>query len=937
MDALRSRQVGPLLVGRFDAEWFIWGVRPDVDRIDVSDDRGVAHVLEAPIIGLVVVTAIALALQAGTHDIGASEAQQAYEQRETHAQDVLATGHHWCCPEDPSSASVLQNKAMRAWAGKPTPLEETFLPWFPDPESTDFALKAVWVPRDGHATHTVDLHRTGPSDGKAAGTQYAARPAHQGPAYVVPRLDKFSAEANADILTVPVDNIWPYQTDPVGAHTDQIQTEVRYERTQDATEAQADLTTYAETTGTPRPAVTLHWQEPDWQELEAENDIIHLEEEGGLGRTFTQVLTKDDLAAERSLHQRVEEGPDTDLEEDESEPHPQHPFHLQVNISGPPAVDAGNLDPHPDIEALTLTDAYRLAVYVPRNWTDVEIRDGDSERNEGTWARTTIQDLPSGGHRITSVLDEPATFNVTHHPDGVLINTTQIRAPFRFHARPPSEQASTDLGFHELQATLESTRFPVRERSHLTVEVANTPGRVHRTLTTNTPSLVPSTPWADDEVETREGIEHTIGAVFKNGGEETEVHRFTWSLPHRSQTFPRITPLEDFTDAPYPWRLEETDTGHWQLVWQPRDDTIDTTCGELEACSVAARVTLDGSGLDPHGLWAAPRLETLYEPDDVRSYVDWFVRSQRAWEGVPLDDDPRPGFALAHRSTQVHAGPAEGSYRFTLPPTSSPTCDEGRIEQRDQADRQRRGDRVFYDFGPREDGLPHLDPTEATDCPARGRDFVVIGQNGDRWTTDAVGKHTYRSIPSLSGQTVADWQNGLAESHVHGPDTVRAGDRAPFAVEMRSLMTTLLLDDSVGDITVDRLVYDPYNAWEGEPWLAQTLVRPAGETDLHTYPPVGVSGQGGQNLWYCTLSCDSVEVEHRRPPSRIDQSLLVPETTVPGTHLLVVEVTWEFTTAEGNDITETGRLIEPFDVLTPEGDRAQEATLGMTAWDSDWR
>ncbi|PSG97968.1 hypothetical protein BRD56_02675 [Thermoplasmatales archaeon SW_10_69_26] len=906
--------------------------------------------IQAPLIMLMVLGAIVFAIHAGGP--GSPQAQEAYENKEQQTRQIVYRGMDWCCPPDPSSRSILQDRAMQAWAGDEEPLVATFGPWFPEQDTTEFAVKASWAARDGPATHTVDLYRSAPAEGKTAGSQQLAKPAHQGPAFVVPRLDKVAPTSSADVLALPVHNLWPYHVGPRGAHADHIETEIVYQRTSpgDSGTYEAEMTGHTEVTGAARPATDMHFAEPDWERLEARNERLGLTVSvGDSTRTFTQALTKEDLSAERSLHTSDAFNDSEDLD---SGAYPHHPFQVNVNLSGPGAIDAGARNAT-DGNTTQFDEAYKLKVHVPRNWTEVTItpEPGDADDNkENNWTRTSVEELPSGGHRITSFLNVTAEFSVsgTRHvdrPRWVLTNGTEINAPFRFHARPPSDTESTELGFQDIEATLEAMRFNARETADLTVEVASSPGRVHRSLDVHAPSLVPETPWAAGDPPTPEGIRLPIGATLKNGGESTEVDRITWTIPQATWTdedrnpLRRIEPLEDFTGGEGRWSYSQAN-GTLTVRWQP-DLTLtptERTCDGLEACAVAASLVLDGRGLNQRPLWGEPKLVSLYETDDSRDYVDWFVRSLDAWEGVPVEHDQRPGFALGHRYPIAEAGPAEGAYRFTVPPTLTPACEE-QLRERNQADRSRRGDTVHYDFGPREDGLPHLAPL----CEQRSRQFLAVAEMGDRYHTDAIGNRAYESVADLSGQTVAKWHNGLAESSVSGPSETPAGSPANFSVQMDSLLDQLV-HDGVGNATLEAEIYDPSNAWENHPWYHEVLREHAG---LATDPNIDTTDEKIDRTFEDPEEPDCQHSQHRHEceradtgkpiPSSFNLSTPIPEDTVPGTHLLVLEVSWGFTTAGGTEITETGRLIEPFDVLPPQGGRVQGTALGMTAWDTDWR
>jgi hypothetical protein len=880
---------------------------------------------------------------------GSHHAQQAYEDKETESHDIVYRGQDLCCPEDPSSPNVLQNRALQAWAGQPDVLKDTFEPWLADPQTTDFAVKASWAPRGDHAIHTIDLFRSGPSDGKSAGSQALTQPARQGPAFVIPRLDAVSAESSADILTVPIHHLWPYNTGPQGSHGDHITTEITYQRSSPGDEEphEVSLQSHTEITGNARPAIDMQFQEPDWQNIDIENEDLGVAlSSGSLNRSFTQVLAKDDLVAERTLNDALQ-----DTEDLANGEYPQHPFHLQVNLTGPPALQTGTTNTDP---TRNLTTAYQLTIDTPRNWTDVEVTGNDQYLNQdNNWTHTEIETLPSGGHRITGRLNDTATFNLTDpkgpsDPDWLLTNTSHIQAPFRFHARPPTDTEATQLGFQDLQATLQSIRYASRATTDLTVEIATSPGRVHRTLDPHTPQSIPPTPWANRTHDTPQSILLPLGATLANGGEATHVTQIQWTIPQATDPPRRLEPLEDFaTDANW---TTETDNQTLTVTWTPNGSTTPqgtdvATCDQLAACAVAANLVLDGRGLNQHPQWAPPTLTTLYDDHDTRSYVDWFIRSSDAWDGVPRDEDRLPGFALAHRGTIAEGGPTEGSYRFTLPPTLTPTCDEDEYAERNQAHRRYGPNRIHYDFGPREDGLPHL----ASDCPGQQRTFTAIGKNGGRYHTDAAGQHPYRSIGSLSGQTVAGWQNGLAESQVQGPEQTSTGSTANFTVTMDSILDRLVVDD-VGNATLEAKIYDPHNAWENEPWryyllrettglgTYNTNTNPTDRTNHHAADaniPLPPTNPCNPTIRVQKAACRSADAGEPIP-STMNLSVDIPKDMVPGTHLLILEITWNFTPVQGPEITQTGRLIEPFDV-TIQGHRAHPSALGVTTWHRDWR
>jgi len=525
----------------------------------------------------------------------------------------------------------------------------------------------------------------------------------------------------------------------------------------------------------------------------------------------------------------------------------------------------------------------------------------------------------------------------------------------------------------------------LRGQAQLTVETANQPGRVHRTLDTTTPRMVPPGPIGENETQPA-ATRLPIGAVLRNGGELTNVQQVVWTAPPGTFLADTVRPIEDFSTTPADpvldaepdedplddatdtleggdWHVENTDTES-RLVWEAASD-LGAGCGKLSACSLAASVLVDGRNLTHEDLWPRGQLTNLYAPDDLRSYVDWFVRTNDARDGVPHDENRRPGFGLADRQTSRLPGPAEGSYTFSMPPTSSPVCTEEDIDRRDRATRDPSGERAHWSFEPDEDGLAHVGDATCLAASPTGRldehTFTLVGHTGNAHMPRSVGQASYTSSDELDAKTVARWNNGLAESRVTGPDTVRAGETAAFTLHVASLYDTLLYHQ-VGEVTIDTHLSDPYNAWEEVFWMSKRIVeneammRPGTESvplALDTlYEADNELCQSSLEL--CAAAKDSSGTtrsieeknlvgegsEHDPVPSTLTVEMPVPEDALPGTHLFVAEVQWEYDPLGLGDTTatvaQTGRLIVPVDVLTPEGYRAQATLIGGTAWAQDW-
>lgn len=839
--------------------------------------------------------------------------------------DLLETTEGWCCPADPSAASRLQDAGMQAWAGDATRIERLLHPLYTEDPAKEIELTMGWQGEDDGPLHRLPLYATDDPDGATVGTQRWARLAERGPAFVVPRLENVSASSSMDVHVLPVSKWWPYSQGPLGEHSTWLRTGLQYSETT-VTPDDGAVTVireaYTELAGGPRPLMDLHFAEPDWTRM-AENPLLEPEDNADVP-TYRQVLTKDDLAAERLLDENVD--PDSGV-------YPQHRFQLNVSLDGPGAVFGGN----PGLANWTETEisgAFKVTVQVPRGWTDVEITADDEWENRlEDWGNSEVEALPGdAGYRVEAVLNVTANFTVAYKeeagnpPRYVLNSSDRVEAPFYFHARPPAESQHADLGFQEVTARLESTVWRYHQETSLVVELPTDPGRVHRTLQVHAPRVIPPTGPVGGPPD---GVEVPIGLTLLNGGEPLDVSKVRWRAP--PGTFlsgpADADVLADFTEAGDASLWEVSPDGAW-LNW-----TGVGVCGELEACPLAAQVTVDGAALSAWGRWRVPEAAALYEPRDVDDYVDWFVRSKRAWEGVPLDDETAPGFALAAKQRGLSPGEMLGGFLWRAPPSSTPICHEDEVATRNQAERHRRSDRVVYDLGPREDGLPvvgaRTDPTgdPCTPLPGQARNLSLVAQAGGRWGIDAIGKARYQAVEGLTPATFAAWNNGVAESRITGDRSAAAGSTANWTIYLDSIFETLI-DGGVADVTVKTHLVDPYNAWEGIPWWGETLARDA-QPEIVEAPISVECGQTG---------CLGHPARPGTPdtvPSKIALSLDLPHRLIPGTHLLLVEVSWT-TTIDGAEVSETGRVLRPIDVLLPSGERAMPTVVEGLAWLDDW-
>lgn len=888
------------------------------------------------IIGAAMIPAISQMEPALHNDVGEKiERDRVRQDLET----ILGTGDRWCCPDDPSAPSRLQDAATAAWLAEGEEFEALFVPWLSAPESTKMLVRMGWQPANGEPLQRVPLYGPQAPDGPSVGAQRWIQPAQRGPAYLVPRLENVSTDASADVHFLPISKWWPYQQGPDGKHADWLHTKIFYKPT---TEGSGTIPTvlehHDEIAGTPSPAIDVRFEEPDWAGMMGDSPI---EIEGTNDTEFRLALTKEDLSAERLLD-------GDEATSDETGIYAHHRFHINVKIRGDTTRNLTALvESRSDWTADQETSRYRISVDVPRKWTDVNFTGQDPEdNNRAGWTSPSIDNLSDdAGHRVTAVLNDTINYTVAtkEGPQGrtqeVKVELEEdVEAPFTFHARPPAETEQTVAGFQKVRATVTagpSATSDVRGGASLGVELINDAGRLHRSFETHAPQHWPPLGFGG----TDRTVEVPIGASFFNGGEATEIRRIVWQAPEGS-----------FADASVNDTLTTFDfatSGEWAvrdegsvLEWRGSAE-----CPELEACTIATRVAVDGSALEPTKRWDPPRTVALYEEDDVRSYVDWFIRSTRAWNGAPASHGP-PGFALASRATGALGGEVEGGFLWRLAPSTEPICDESDVRERDRASGARDGDRTRYSFGPREDGIPvvgtRIDDGEDA-CSAglaANRSFMLVGQAGARWDVDAVGHASYRSVDGLSRSTFSSWRNGLAESRVVGPNEVSPGSAREFTVQVDGLFERLL-DQGIKNVTVKAFAYDPYNAWEQRPWWENLLWR-EGEPYLEETELPDDDQDDPFELWHhdpCGVDdCPDApdEVGSQDPvPSKFDLELGIPHRVLPGTHLLVVEVSWQANTDTGETFRETGRVLKPFDVLF-EGAYAMPTMIEGVAWGEDW-
>lgn len=931
--------------------------------------------------------------------------QVGYEKMDTALEDLLRAGDEWCCPEDPSAASHLQDLAFRAWAGDPVPLEENFGAFFPAPEATGFTISATWGPERGLTQHEIPLYQPYDADGMRAGAQYWSKTPERGPAFVIPRLENLSGAATGDVHVIPLgrEDAARYDAGSNYEPKDWLETRVSYTRsvatggTQDTgedvppgSEVQG-LTNDGDPSSGPEgkdldaelalnrskhtpvvqalgPGVSVIFEEPDWVSLASQ--LPSIPDLRSVERDRQLVVTEDQLLAERAI-QDAEEAEQGDLlpgEDEQDNPYPHHSFQVAARLTGPGWVNATKAEEAcaKDGTNATVTGAYRLAVTVPRDWTEVGEFKGDGLFNElANWSEVLITPLADGATELSSLLTLDLEVHCPTSSDAmkpgiarwvVPGNTTEIHR-FRFHARPPAYANSTDLGFQEVQARLDDLGRRAYGTGQLVFELANNPGRVHRTVEVVMPRMVPVTPAADSGH--RQGAMTPMGVLLLNGGEEASLERIELTGP--AGLFVAETGDHPVVEQVYPpGELPEAtlsgDGGNLTVTLHPP-----VTCPPLVACGVLMMVRVDGATLAPGPLAPPGHLTVLYEDGDVQPYVDWYIRNDHGHKAVPANLGG-PGFAMAHHVTGLQPGEHPGAYLVKVAPSTDALCDEADLKARDRAPWSKAHDGFVYDAGPRETGYPWFgdDPPpkgpECVDLEDPDPDapsswtFPVVAHVGDtsqgRWGVDAVGQGSYRYVEGLPEELTVAWSNGVAESELVAPGQATPGQEITLTVGIESLMDQLVAHHvSRADIRLHLL--DPYNAWEDLAWYTLRLNISTslsagtqdGEVPGEPLPIVEVSegcetdpGKGGSE---CNVP----------PAERYKVRLRLPQDMVLGTHLAIAEVAWKIddqvyagfgATPPDEELWQTAHLIHPVDILTPHGGRGTLKLVGGTAWLYDW-
>ncbi len=888
--------------------------------------------IEAMAIGAFVLLAVgfALLLSAGHHARG-----DVYERDivKNDLRTAVELGEDYGEPENPVSPSLFQEAAMKSWRGDNDALEQILGPWFTDDPSRGVAIRLGWVPKGDDPLLHIPVYEQGSATGETVGLQRIAKPATLGPAYVVPRLENASSETGLDVHHVPISKWQPYSVGPLGEHESWIKTQVEYQATGAGGKPTVVREAHTEFTGAPRPATDISFKELPW--IDILNDGVGIiDPEEGYERSYRQVVTKEDLTAERTVHLA------TGGELPEPDAYPHHGFEISINLRGPGAVDyvqaSENLEEKREYE---IQNAFRLRVDIPAEWSDVEITTQDTDRNdEWNWTNFQITEKAgSSGHKITSFLNVTVTYTAEYEdepgspPRFILTGGDRIEAPFFFHARPPPESSHANMGFHEIVATLESSGWRMHETGRLVVEIPTDPGRVHRIVQSHVPSNVPDTGGA---YGSGNGIEMPMGATVLNGAEPLDLTGVVWEAPPGTfRSGPKSN--EDVLATPglapdaTEWEINPSGSRLW---WNGSG-----VCEVLAACPVAATVTMDGQNASLWEPWRPAEVVSLYEMEDVQSYADWFVRKSRGWEGVPAKYGVSPGFAFASQRSMAGPGEIEGGFLWRLEPSSSPLCSEEEIGERNVAGEEEREGRRFFDFGPREDGVPVVGDRVSLEDPCLHEAgfeprVPLVSMNGGRWGLDAVGVSSYRAVEGVPASTFSEWQNGVAESRIVVEEEVVMGESLNASVRLESLFETLQ-DQGVSEATVRAEVRDPYNAWFEEPWLRRTLVS---------------EGRVGADVplqeWLVKVECPGAPCKQDPPPElpgpkdapgEITMDVRLPEKLVPGTHLIVVSVSWSVL-VEGVEVEQTGHVVETVDVLMRDGSRGTRTLIEALAWMEDW-
>ncbi len=915
-----------------------------------------------------------------------------YEIVDQAVEDYIRVGDTWCCPDDPSAASMLQDLGFEAWAGHPGPLEETFRPFFPAPEATEFTLVASWAPRGGLNLHDATLYEPYDAQGMRAGAHYGAAYAERGPAFVIPRLENLTGASTADVHYIPlgIDGAYRSTPDSLLEPVSWVTATVNYTRTAatTSTESTGDERDVGSSDGPeterrdldqqvaierakhvpvaqgPGPGLSLVFEEPDWTSLAGQ--LPERPNTRNVTRGSQLVVTEDELLSERAI-QDAEDANQGELlpgeDDDADNPYPHHSFQIAAGFHGPGWVDTTRAAGACDAGEIntTVEGAYRLAVTVPRDWADATVLEEDQRHNEiEGWSDVLVETLPDGSTELSSLLNLELEVRCPTHPTAVEPGTarwvvpedTTVTRTFRFHARPPAYANSTDLGFQTIRARLDSLGPRAHQTGQLVFELTQNPGRVHRTVEVMAPSISPETAGSDKGLQ--KGTELPLAVVMLNGGEEADIHHLTLEGPQGFfvETTDDLPAVEETYPVPAGPDITRLDDGRRLQI--EFDQPL--TCPAAKACGVLLTAGIDGGSVAAGPLPPPAHLSVLYTDGGVGPYVDRYVRSDDGHRPVPAST-AGPGSAIAHSTTDLRPGEARGAYLFSLAPGTDALCDEQDLAQRDRAPWSRTDGGFVYDDGPRETGYPWFGedpPPGGPDCepaaepPAAWR-FPMVAHTGATSRggggVDSVGRGAYTYVETLPAELTADWRNGVAESGLTGPDQVTAGGSIVLDLGVESLMDQLVAS-SVSKADIRIRVVDPYNAWEDLGWWGRHLKL---SDNLDLYAQRGAMAPNVDVSSYCTADPEEQFSGCNVPPAdgyRVQVGL--PDDVVLGTHLAIAEVAWQIDEDVldreeepdlpdgGPTMWQTAHLIHPFDVVTREGEQAMLTKVGGTAWLRDW-
>lgn len=965
------------------------GTRSPID--DGPDTASVGAIEVLGMIMLIVIVVILMTTFNASYQIDGGNSKVAYENVDQAVEDYVRVGDAWCCPEDPSAASMLQDLGFQAWAGHTDPIEEVFGPFFPAQEATEFTLTAGWIPRQGLTMHHATLYEPYDAQGMRAGAQYMASHATKGPAFVVPRLENVSGAATADVHYLPLGKDGAYRANPddLLAPVSWLDATITYTRTaatagtettgetanigrEDGPEAdereleaqiEVERAKHVPVVQGPGPGLSLVFQEPDWTSLAGQ--LPDQPDTREVDRDRQMVVTEDELLSERAIQdaQDAEQGellPGEDEEPDN--PYPHHSFQIETGFHGPGWVNTTRSDTVcGDAGTNTTTaGAYRLIVTVPRDWTEAGTLEDDDEHNEFQgWSEVLVEPLPDGSTQLSSLLSLELELRCPTDPDAVDPGTarwvvpeeTTVTRTFRFHARPPAYANSTDLGFQTVHARLDDLGERVHTDGQLVFELANNPGRVHRSVEILTPKVTPVTATSDTGIP--KGVGMPVAVVMLNGGEDTDIEHVTLEGPDGffTEETDDLPTLEQTYPVPASPQIDRSEDGtRLELRFH-----TPLRCPALKACGVLLRVGVDGADVAQGPLPPPAHLAVLYQDGAVGAYVDRYVRTDDGHGPVPANVGG-PGSAMAHRTSVLRPGEAPGAYLWSLAPSTDALCDEADLRERDRAPWASTPDGFVYDDGPRETGYPWFGddpPPTGPECPAADPPsawrFPIVAHTGDtsqgQWGVQSVGQGAYRYVDGLPEELIAAWRNGVAESGMTGPSQASPGQQVTLDLGVEALMDQLVATSvSKADIRVH--VVDPYNAWEDLPWTGRHLKI---SENIRLYGERGMFLPGVDVTEYCDASPDDRFRECNVPPAEAyTLSIDLPENMVLGTHLAIAEVAWqvdedvldreEEPVPEGPDepMWQTAHLIHPLDVVTPRGEQGMVTTVGGTAWMRDW-